>query len=248
MRSMRTALALSIVAAVACVPPTATVPMRVVGPQERADSGQGLVLLLHGRGGKPEDFAIAGFQREIAERRLPFVARAAAAHFGYYARGSIVERLREDAIAPARTQGFRDLWIVGVSMGGAGALGYAMTHPDEVSGIVLLAPYLGDRTVNAEIAAAGDVRSWAPPDSMPESDWARRAWAWVRSGHRDPSGREVPIWLGYGSADRLAPSAALLAAALPPGRVFVDEGGAHDWKCWSSIWRRMLDAGALRPS
>lgn len=60
----------------------------------------------------------------------------------------------------------------------------------------------------------------------------------LRGLHAD-GGREAPLYLGYATDDRFAFSHRLLAAALPPERVFTTEGG-HDWPEWTRLWRRML--------
>ena len=49
-----------------------------------------------------------------------------------------------------------------------------------------------------------------------------------------------PLYLGYGDTDRFALSHRLLAAALPPERVFVTPGG-HEWAPWLRLWQRFLD-------
>src|SRR5712672_3477612 len=46
-------------------------------------------------------------------------------HFGYYLRQTAIERLREDVILPARTRGYQCISLVGISLGGFGALYYA---------------------------------------------------------------------------------------------------------------------------
>ena len=50
------------------------------------------------------------------------------------------------------------VWI----LGGFIALAYAERWPADLNGLCLLAPYLGNRMMTAEIARAGGIRSWNP--------------------------------------------------------------------------------------
>ena len=43
------------------------------------------------------------------------------ATIGYYLDGSVANRLQREIIELARTLGYREIWLVGVSMGGLGA-------------------------------------------------------------------------------------------------------------------------------
>ena len=67
----------------------------------------------------------------------------------------IVERIREDIIIPAKARGYRNIWMLGISMGGMGAIWYDRTHPGDVNGLILLSPYLGEKTIVETIEKAG---------------------------------------------------------------------------------------------
>src|SRR5262245_15611963 len=140
------------------------VPLRTV-----SHSGMGrpdtLLVCLPGRRDRPEDFDRFGFAAAAARAGARVDLIAADAHLGYYYKRIIVERLHEDAIAPARPR-YRRIWLVGVSIGGTGALLYAARHPENVDGIVLLAPFLGEEKVIDEVAAAGGLRNWRPPQPL----------------------------------------------------------------------------------
>ena len=197
------------------------------------------VVLLPGRGGHPDDFVEAGFADLMAARGIEAEVIGVDAHLGYYARRTVLERLEEDVMAPR--QG-RRLYLVGVSMGGLGALLYQQHHPGRVAGIVLLAPFLGSDAVTREVERGGGLRAWRPERPVEPDDYQRQLWLWLRE---DPL-REVPVFLGWGRDDAFHEANSLLAATLPPGRVAVVDGG-HDWQTWREIWARMLDAGALAP-
>jgi pimeloyl-ACP methyl ester carboxylesterase len=68
--------------------------------------------------------------------------------------------VHEDIIAPARKSGVKTVRVVGVSMGGLGALIHELEYPGAIDEIYLLSPFVGEEEVVAEIGAAGGVRKW----------------------------------------------------------------------------------------
>lgn len=220
----------------------APAPLRTVEIKPATHGSRALVVLLPGRRDIPEDFARAGFG-ELAERAGSHARIVAVdAHLGYYVRRTVLARLREDVIGPARAQGVDTVWLAGVSLGGTGSILYSIEHPEEVDGIVILAPFLGDRKMEEEIAKAG-LRGWTPPATLDPSDFQRRMWAWLKRYESGPEGK-MPVYLGWGTRDRFARIDGLLGEVLPPGRVFTADGG-HDWLTWRRLWESFLATGAL---
>ena len=218
-------------------------PPRVPVPAERADFRRELpprdvtlMVFLPGRGTTGRDFFKQGFIAELIG--TPVTAMAVDLTFPYYTQRIATERLHDDIIAPARKAGYRRIWLVGCSMGGLGAIMYAHEHPGEISGIVALAPYLGEKNVVAEIEAAGGLARWQPKQPLADDDFQRRLWLAIRAERFDAPGR-VPLVLGYGTDDRFAYGHRLLAAQLPPDRVFT-VFGFHDWGTWHRLWTRIL--------
>jgi pimeloyl-ACP methyl ester carboxylesterase len=149
----------------------------------------------------------------------------------------MVERLQRDIITPARNQGYRCLWLVGISLGGFGALEFEIQHPGEVSGIILLAPYLGEDTMISELVQAGRVKAWEPGLIL-RSDYERQLWAWIRN--YESQNRHLPIiYLGYGNNDRFVISNRLLADVLGPDQTITGQGG-HTWSTWQVLWESLL--------
>jgi hypothetical protein len=239
------------------LPRTPVTPMpllRQPGPGPgRADT---LVVLLPGAYSRPQEFIDEGYVRAL---RASGGAGAAAdvwiadAHLGYFNDRSVLRRLREDVIAPARAQGYQRLWLVGISLGGFGALAYASVHGRSagtgVDGVLAVAPYLGSRRLQGEMLAAGGPRAWADatPAGTPgleqgasPDDGERALWRWLA---RPPAGAP-PVYLGYGSEDRLADGHRLLAGVLPADRVATVPGG-HDWPPWLALWQGWLQRGLL---
>lgn len=147
-----------------------------------------------------------------------------------------LQQLRAECVLPALEAGTR-CWLAGISLGGMLALDYAATYPQDLAGLCLLAPYLGNRMLSAEIRQAPGLAAWEP-GTLAETDEERRIWRHIKT-RPDNSG---PIYLGYGLADRFAESHRLLAASLPENCVDVIEGG-HDWPTWTALWENFLDSG-----
>jgi pimeloyl-ACP methyl ester carboxylesterase len=209
-----------------------------------------LLVLLPGRYDGPERFAAEGFIAEVRRRKLPVELMGVDAGLGYYYQRSLVERLHQDVIAPARQRGFQRVWLAGISLGGWGALWYDRSRPGEVDGVILLAPYLGEESFVAQVSSAGGARTWQP-DPGRDRDYQQELWQFVQ-GYGDPRATAGRVFLGYGQADAFAPANALLAELLPTEQVVTVEGG-HDWATWSQLWQRLLShagqslAPELRP-
>ncbi len=183
-----------------------------------------------------QDFLEAGFDARVRARGLPLDLEFVDVELEHLGDRGVLERLRRDVVAPARAQGCRSVWLAGISLGGFLALDFAATHEDQWDGLCLLAPYLGNRMLIAEIAAAPALEAWRP-GPLAHSDTERRIWSFIR-GQR---GKSRPLYLGYGRDDRFAPAHRLMAAALPPHAVSVVAGG-HDWHTWSILWEQFLDS------
>lgn len=207
----------------------------------RADT---LLVLLPGAYSHPDEFVREGFVRAVQERRLAVDVMRVDAHLGYYNRATILDRLHDDVIGPARARGYRAIWIVGISVGGFGGLIYEEARPGELAGLVVLAPYLGDRLLSADIANAGGLARWQGPFDVTQGDdrsqREMRLWKWLKGYAATPPPTDrLPLYLGYGTEDRFAFSHRLMAAALPADRVFTTPGG-HDWPEWTRLWRAIL--------
>lgn len=204
-----------------------------------------LLMLLPGRGDRAASFADQGLVRiaQQADPRLDVIAVDATT--GYYIHRNLIPRLMEDVVQPARARGYRDLRIAGISMGGIGALLFAQHHPDAVSDVIVVAPFLGDDEVIEEIERQGGVTAWRPPAKLDPDDYQRDLWRWLKSC-TDGTARCPRIFLGFGSEDRFVRAHRLLAAALPPGQVAVVPGG-HDWDPWRQLFATILPVVARLP-
>lgn len=181
------------------------------------------------------DFSTAGFAAAVHTRRIALDLDFVDMELAHVGDRSALQRLRSDIVLPARAAGV-SIWLGGISLGGLFALDYAASHPDEIDGLCLLAPYLGNRMLTAEIARAAGVAAWQPGE-LAETDEERRIWRYIQSRHADSR----PLYLGFGREDRFAAAHELLATTLPAGSVNVIHGG-HDWPTWIRLWENFLDS------
>jgi pimeloyl-ACP methyl ester carboxylesterase len=142
----------------------------------------------------------------------------------------LVALLHDEVIAPAQARGTVRIWLVGISLGGLGALLYAQAHPDRIAGILLLAPFIGSRGLIAEVERAGGLRHWRATGPTTSE---RRLLTWLGTGEGLPD-----MHLAYGQGDRFAAAHRLLADLLPAVRVVTAPGG-HDWPTWCRLWRAL---------
>jgi pimeloyl-ACP methyl ester carboxylesterase len=217
-------------------PKPATVPLRTLAMSQGTADAHCLVVFLPGRGDEPEDFVRHGFPAALQRAGSRCAMLGVDSHLGYFEERSIVTRLQEDVIDPARARG-QDVWLVGISLGGLGALAYTREHPDAVKGLVLLSPYLGEDDVIQAVQAAGGLAAWSPQGASGARD-SRDLWMFLqRLGQ--PGSNLPPVWLGYGRSDRFAGPDGMLAAVLPAGRV-VTLGGHHTWRTWRRLWEKVI--------
>lgn len=205
---------------------------------DREKNNQRLIVFLRGMGGSHHSFAEEGFVTDVRACGLPYDIAVPNAHFGYYGDRSLIDRLKTDVIDPARARGCQKIWLIGISMGGLGAMLYYMAHPEEIEGIYLMAPFLGAPYILEEIEAAGGVQSWNPGNFTAEDDWQRMLWHWIKTTVADHPDKK--IYLGYGSNDTYKRASELLAPLLPPDRVMVIRG-AHDYATFTTLWKMFLE-------
>lgn len=199
-----------------------------------------LLVLLPGAHMTPAEMQAEGLFDAVRQRRLAVDVVAAGAKLDHIYDGSLLQRLRDELIAPYRARGYQRVWLAGISLGGFAAMAYALHHPGEVEGVITLAPYLGRRALLQEIEAAGGPSHWRDTQVPRPDDMDQRLWRWLA---RRPA-EAPPLFMGYGTEDRFAAGHRLLAQTLPAAHVRSTPGG-HDWAPWRRLWAEWLDAGLL---
>jgi pimeloyl-ACP methyl ester carboxylesterase len=201
---------------------------------------RGVVVLMPGFGDRPADFDDKGFVRVLRQLAPEHDVVAADAHFGYYRNGSVVAEMHEHVVGPLVARGYREIWLSGVSMGGHGAIAYARSHPDQIAGLLLLAPYMGPKDVVAAVTDAGGLCAWQAPGHFAEdaTGFARANFAWLQMvACRHGAG--TSLWLAVGESDHLLTADRLLGDVLPPDH-FVRLPGGHGWDVWVPALERLL--------
>ncbi|HKJ64876.1 MAG TPA: alpha/beta fold hydrolase [Desulfopila sp.] len=206
-------------------------------------SSKNLFVFMRGLGGSNRSFADAGMVEAVKMRKVPFDIIAPNAHFAYYSERTLVERLHEDVIVPATLQGYRNIWLIGVSMGGLGSMLYLKERPEHIDGVFLVVPFLGYDEILDDILAAGGVRSWQPGNYDADEDWERMFWHWIKDEVTDRS--TIPLFLGYGKSDEYVKGQRLFSTVIPPDRVIAVDGG-HDLATIVSLWDSFLDRELYR--
>lgn len=236
MRIGCTLLALLMLSGCSLFVPKAKVPIPADSAQQERESDT-LIVMLPGRRSGEGDFRENGFFDLVRDKGMD--ALSVNAHFGYYRNRSLTVRLHEDVIKPAREQGYTKIWLMGISLGGFGAILYADDYPEGVDGMFLLAPYTGDIKISEDIRNDGGLLAWNR-ESDSGKDYERRAWRrlQIEISKQDPA----HVVLAYGNSDRFADANAVIAEALADSHVFTRQGG-HDWGTWKPLWRNILEAG-----
>lgn len=243
-RRMMLAIASTLVLPACALFHPASVPMQAHEYRARTDvPARTLLVMLPGRLGTAEQFRAEGFVDMVLAAGNSLDIITAEAHIGYYYNQTIVERLRQDIILPARARGYRRIWILGISMGGMGAIWYDRTHPGDVNGLILLAPYLGEKSIVEEVETAGGLRGWQQ-DEADRGQFPQDIWGMTK-GYVDRQATVGRLFLGYGLQDAFARSNSLLARELPADQV-ATLPGSHDWRTWRLLLARLLENPLLR--
>jgi pimeloyl-ACP methyl ester carboxylesterase len=220
----------------AWLPREPVVPMPVLHrPADARRQASVLVVMLPGAYSVPRDFIDQGFVSRLHAQGFAVDVALADAHLGYAENGTLLERLRDDVIVPARRDGYRRIWLVGISLGGYASLGSLMRQPDSIEGVLAIAPYVGSPALLRQVAAAGGPMAYAET-VHPAEDLEAQLWVWL--GHASPT-RRGQIHLYIGSQDRLITGQRLLATLLAADHV-VEVPGDHDWPAWNVLWSRWL--------
>jgi S-formylglutathione hydrolase FrmB len=205
-----------------------------------------LVVLLPGSRDDMTVFDKVGMLQMLRDSGLSFDVVASNATLGYYAKGTILDRLHDDVVTPARAaKAYQHTWLIGVSIGGFGTLFYAQHHADLVDGVIAFAPYLGDEPVTKEIHDSGGLAHWGAPatEKSSEENYQRQLWRWLQEVTQGKT-KGPDIYVGWGLRDDLGPADELLADALPKGHSLTTEG-KHDWPPWNLLLGHFLREGTI---
>lgn len=191
---------------------------------------------------KEEDFFILAREAGVEADML-----AASIHIGHLINYKMIERIEKDVFRPIQNQGYKNIWLVGLSLGGLNSLEYFRTHEKKICGVVVLAPYILNEKLVKEIENKSD-DVWQPMVGKYEDIIEKRIqtlWLWVKN-KADSS----KIYLGYGDKDVYSSNHKVFAKYLSKGNVIEIEG-KHNWETGKKLWQHQLltrkKTGLLQP-
>jgi pimeloyl-ACP methyl ester carboxylesterase len=214
-------------------------PMPALYAQAGAQRSRCLVVMMQGILDGPEAFLEHEAVRDL-QRSSPCDAVMVDTNFRYYFGARIADALYEDVLHPAIARGYEEIWLVGVSLGGLGAVLLAREHPQAITGIVLLSPFLGVDPVLSEVTSHG-LAAWRPPRlprRVEDPQFTAAVWSWLRGYVTDPDAMPA-MYVGWAEGELREPMSRTLADVLPVEHVAHVEG-RHDWAAWSQLWRTLL--------
>ena len=213
------------------IPPT-TVPITTIEYSSKETTNNHLLVFMVGIGDEVSAFEEAGFFNQLQNQ--DFDAIAVDSHFGYYKEHNISKRIYEDILNPNRDR-YKKITILGISLGGYGAIKTASDYPEFVNELILIAPFLGSRKSAEALAELDSLDDWPVTDNV-NLGYFEDSWLLL---HKVLIEQETPITLAFGKQDKFAMQSNQLAKYLQDDDV-VRIDGSHNWQTWSNIWNKLL--------
>ena len=223
------------------LPPRASRPVKKLVFEPVTGAAKEWVVMLSGRYSSPMEFDREGLVEQIQKKRPEARIVVPDLHLGYYMNRTVEICLWEEILSPAYTEGMQ-VTMVGVSMGGLGALIAALKYPHAVHEVLLLAPYLGEPELVEEISQAGGLAFWKAGnvEAVDKDSSMRLLWARLKETWLTASGPEIPVALACGLRDRHRVSNELFARSFLTSENYHEVAGGHDWAAWRLGLEAML--------
>lgn len=216
----------------------------VAAPQ----SAHRLVVMLPGRGDSLQSLTDTGIAGIIQQSWPDADVLLTGLTMPFYRQGRVAQRLHDEVIEPARRTEYRQIWLAGISLGGMGALLYDREYPDQIDGLLLLSPYLGDDAIHQQIRQAGGLAAWqaGPAQPIGPDTFQHGLWRSLQHWSQRPQ-RTRSTWLAYGADEPFRQPIELMSPLLPADHVIMLPG-KHNWKLWKPAMHELLQrAGAEDP-
>ena len=201
-----------------------------------SEKTKNLIVFLPGIRNDMYSFEKAGFFENIDQYHPEFDVITVNVHLGHYLHGVMVKQLHKNVIQSAKAMGYERIVLAGISLGGYGSLWYNHEHGNEIKGIMLFSPYLGDKNIIDTIKLKGGVNNWKMTSRLEDANFGEKVWHWI---YDDISGKKSNTLLVYGQDDRYVEAERLLATYLPESQV-IESVGSHDWVTWRALWFELL--------
>ena len=200
-----------------------------------------LVVMLPGRGDSLQSLTDNGVAQLIQQRWPDADVVLTGLTMPFYRQGRLPQRLHDEVIEPALRPAYRQVWLAGVSLGGMGALLYDRDYPDQIDGLLLLSPYLGEAAIHEEIRRAGGLAAWqpGPPQPIGPTTFERELWRYLKGWSARPQ-RTHSVWLAYGADEPFRQPIELMSPLLPSDHIIMLPGG-HNWTLWKPAMLELLE-------
>lgn len=228
------------------LPREAKVPMDSILSQRTATPAKTLIVFLPGSQEVPQDVVNEGFIAQVRAKNIDADVMVIDSHIGYFVKRTFDVRIHDDIIAPAKKNGYTSIWLAGISLGGFGSLMYSFTYPNEIDGIIALAPFIASNAVFDEVIDAGGLARWTPTEPLGRDDYQRALLKWLKGydGNTNAIEKRPKLYIGFGVKDGLARFTQVIGTTLPPQQMLSAPGG-HDWPPWKQMWSDALDRAPL---
>lgn len=210
-----------------------TLPINFLKYPSPTSNTEHLVVFLVGIGDKASAFERSGFFDKI--QSFKFDSIVVDSHFGYYKEHSISQRIYEDILKPNREK-YSKITILGISLGGYGAIKTASDYPEFVDNIILIAPFLGSKNSATKLAEIESLKTWHKIDDS-NLGYFEDSWQLL---HKIIIVQKTPIFLAFGESDKFALQSNQLAIYLDKNNVLRVKGG-HNWRTWRNVWNKILN-------
>jgi pimeloyl-ACP methyl ester carboxylesterase len=206
-----------------------------------AQPAKRLVVMLPGRGDDLSSLERKGMASIIQKAWPDADVILTGLTMPFYRQGQASKRLHDEIIAPAQQVASRKVWLMGISLGGMGAVLYEHDYPGQTEGLLLLSPYLGDQAIQDTVRNAGGLQSWDPGPFRPlnQDTFQAELWHTLKNLSNNPQ-RARSVWLAYGADEPFRTPIELMSPALPPGNVLMLPG-RHDWSLWIPAASALLE-------
>jgi hypothetical protein len=176
---------------------------------------------------------------------------AASIHADHLLEEKLVERIEKDIFYPIKNQGYKNIWFVGISLGGLNSLLYYRHRSKDICGVVILAPYLANKALTKDLLQAGSIENWQPKPVLHKNvidQVLQFLWVWIKEQHLKNT--LTNIFIGYGDKDPYVEADKFLVSILDKKNVTEIEG-KHNWKTGRKLWQQQLQSrektGLLQP-
>ncbi|MGY3038975.1 pimeloyl-ACP methyl ester carboxylesterase [Rhodanobacter sp. TND4EL1] len=211
-------------------------------------SAHRLVVMLPGRGDSLQSLTSTGIAGIIQQSWPDADVILTGLTMPFYRQGRVAQRLHDEVIAPARRPAYRQVWLAGISLGGMGVLLYDREYPDQIDGLLLLSPYLGEKAIHQQIREAGSLAAWqaGPAQPIGPDTFQHELWRSLQGWSQRPQ-RSQSTWLAYGSDEPFRQPIELMTPLLPASHVIMLPG-KHNWTLWKPAMHALLErAGSQSP-